>query len=273
MNTGNPIRRARMQGFSLLELLVVVAILTLVMGAIFQQVNQVQKRYRTEESKLDVSQESREFLDQIIRDVRQAGYPGPKMYQPTPLPGALLSPWQNDARAAAGLVSFSYTDLWFEADVDGDGQVESVRYTLQPGPGNTCPCRLRRSQVPKLNATAPMAQFTSYSTGLNDVINSAGAGGGGVLGAYTIAGSTPMAGGMTPNDVIYRNLEGAYVFTAFDVNGNQVAPCDINSNPGQLATIKTIGVTLNVLVKPGGADLQTRMRPAISINASAKLSN
>ncbi len=269
MNTGNPIRRPRDRGFSLLELLVVLAILTLVMGVIFQQVDQVQKRYRTEEAKLDIGQEAREFMDLIMRDTRQAGFPGPRMFAPT----VLGSPWQNDFRAAAGLVSFSYTDLWFEADVDGDGYVESMRYTLVPGPGNTCPCTLRRSQVAKVNGTPPMSQSTAYSTGLEDVVNSGGAGGSGLNGAYTLSGSTPMGTGTVANDTLYRDLEGAYIFTAYDVNGNPVGPCDLNSNPNQVATIKTIAVTLNVLVKPSGADLQTRMRPAISVNASARLSN
>lgn len=257
------------QGFSLLELLVVVAILTVVVAAIFQQVSMVQKRYRTEESKLDLSQEAREFLDQIVRDVHMTGYPNQKMYAT----GALMSPWQQDSHVAVGLVKFSYTDLWFEADVDGDGQVESVRYTLQPGPDNTCPCRLRRSQVMKINATDPMSQITSYSTGLDGVVNSGGSGSSGINGAYPIAGTTLGAAGATPNNTIYGALAPAYIFTAFDVNGNSITPCDINTNPAQLATIKTIVITLNVLVKATGADFQTRLRPALSINASAKISN
>ncbi len=269
MNGGNPIRRLRSRGFSLLELLVVVAILTLVVGAVFQQVNLVQKRYRTEEAKLDLGQEAREFLDQIVRDVRQTGFPGQRMFGAT----VLASPWQNDYRVAAGLVSFSHTDLWFEGDVDGDGQVESVRYTLQPGPGNTCPCTLRRSQVVKVNATPPMSQITSYSTGLDGLVNSGGAGGGGLNGAYTLSGSTRLGDALVANDQIYHDLEDAFVFQAYDMSGNVVPPCDINTNPTQLATIKTIAITLNVLVRPTGSDLETRMRPAVSITASAKVSN
>ncbi len=266
MNSGKRIRRSRNQGFSLLELLVVVAILTLVVGVIFQQVSLVQKRYRTEESKLDLSQESREFVDQIVRDVRQAGFPGQKVFAPA----VLGAPWQNDSRVAVGLVSYSNTDLWFEGDVDGDGAVESVRYTLRPGAAGSCPCTLQRSQVVKINATAPMAQITSYSAGLDGVVNSGG--------LYTIGGSTPMGGpgggvALVANNTIYGALAGNTVFQAFDVNGAAIGPCDINSDPITLARIKSIGITLNVLVRPAGADFQTRMRPALSINASAKLTN
>ncbi len=263
-------KRAPQQGFSLIEMMVVVAILMLVMGVIFQQVNQVQKRYRTEEAKLDLTQEAREFLDQVVRDVHQTGFPGQKMYAPN----VLISPWQQDSRVAVGLVKFSYTDLWFEADVDGDGAVESVRYTLQAGPGNTCPCTLRRSQVNKVNATEPMSQLTSYSTELDGVVNSGGAGGGGTNGSYQLAGSTVFGGGVSKsNQSLYGALAGPYIFTAYDANGNFVAPTDFNTNPAQLANIKTIAINLNVLVKPAAADLQTRMRPALSLNASAKISN
>lgn len=52
-------RRTWQRGFSLLEMITVVAILTLVMGAVFKQVITVQQRYRGEETKLDVAQESR----------------------------------------------------------------------------------------------------------------------------------------------------------------------------------------------------------------------
>ncbi len=256
--------RARQRGFSLLEMLVVVAILMLVMGVIFQQVGQVQKRYRTEEAKLDLTQESREFLDQIVRDVHQAGFPSRKMYQSSP--AILMDPWQQDARVAVGLVKFSYSDLWFEADVDGDGQVESVRYTLDSGASAHCPCTLKRSQVKKVNATDPMAQITSYSTALDGVVNSGG--------AYSLTGNTTFAGGTTTsNDTLYGGLKGAYVFVAYDANGTLVSPTDINTDPAKLATIRTILVNLNVLVKASAADLQTQMRPALSLSASAKISN
>ena len=146
MTTHTMRRRASQRGFSLLEMLTVVAILTLVMGAVFKQVISVQQRYRTEETKLDISQESREFLDQMVRDLHQAGYPTLRIYAT----GVLASPKINDQRVAAGIVKFAYNDLWFEGDIDGDGQVDVVRYTLN-APGGACPCTIQRSQATKLN--------------------------------------------------------------------------------------------------------------------------
>ena len=68
-------------------------------------------------------------------------------------------------------------------DVDGDGQVDVVRYTLQDDGSGNCPCKIRRSQGTKLNNTAPMdtsQPSTNYSVELDNVVNSLGAGSGGV---------------------------------------------------------------------------------------------
>src|SRR5512141_3046489 len=97
-------KRNSKTGFTLIELLVVVAILTLIMGVVFKQVNNVQKMSRNEDTKLDLTQEGREFVDVFIRDVHQTGYPSASMYAP----GVLGTPAANDNRAAVGLVKFAY---------------------------------------------------------------------------------------------------------------------------------------------------------------------
>src|SRR3954452_21119302 len=93
-------------GFSLIELMVVVAVLLIVMGAVTYQIQMVQKRYSVEEQRIDVSQESREFFDQLVRDLHQAGYPNSKMFAA----GELLpvATPQNDRHSAVGLVKFAY---------------------------------------------------------------------------------------------------------------------------------------------------------------------
>jgi prepilin-type N-terminal cleavage/methylation domain-containing protein len=259
-------RRTSQRGFSLLEMITVVAILTLVMGAVFKQVINVQQRYRTEETKLDISQESREFLDQMVRDLHQAGYPTSRIYAA----GVLVSPAINDQRVAAGLVKYAYNDLWFEGDTDGDGQIEVVRYTLN-APGGACPCTIQRSQATKLNSTAPLSQTsTNYTIELQNVINSGGSGGAKTNGAYGISGTGP--GGAT-NETLYGGLEGPYIFQAFNSSGAAVAPTDIATNAAALASIRSIQITINVLGKQSGSDLQTGRRPAISLAATARITN
>ena len=71
------LRKHRQAGFSLLELTISILILIIVMGVVFSQINNVQKNTKTESLKLDLTQESREFVDQFARDLHMSGYPAP----------------------------------------------------------------------------------------------------------------------------------------------------------------------------------------------------
>src|SRR5437016_14642529 len=62
-------------GFSLMETMVVLVIVLGISAAIFQTINMTTQRSSTEQTKLDMFQEAREFMDQMSRDLRQAGYP------------------------------------------------------------------------------------------------------------------------------------------------------------------------------------------------------
>src|SRR5437870_257981 len=236
-------------GFTLIEMLVTLAVLVLVLGSVFSYIGRLQKAYKAEETKIDATQEERTFFDSIERELHQAGFPSRNMYAP----GVLTSPAANDWRNAVGLVRVSSSDLWFEGDIDNDGNVESVRYTLMDNSGNpatsasSCPCTLQRSQVQKANNTAPMSQATSYAVAVNNVINSGGVGAGG--GALPLTGSTGFVGGHTiSNDTLYTAYKASPIFNAFDQNGNPVTlPVDLNSNPTGVARIRAIAVTVNLL--------------------------
>src|SRR3954467_8996488 len=117
MNNRNPfMRSAAAKGFSLIELMMVLIIVLVISGAIFQVINLATQRSSTEQTKVDMFQEAREFMDQMSRDLRQAGYPNPRNF----VDGVLTqTPVANDARAAVGLVKVDTGDLWFEGDVSG----------------------------------------------------------------------------------------------------------------------------------------------------------
>jgi prepilin-type N-terminal cleavage/methylation domain-containing protein len=248
--------RRRQKGFSLIELLTVVVILMLVTGVVFQQIDMVQKRARQEDVKMDLTQESREFLDQMVRDLHTSGYPNKRMYITS-----LVT--NNDNRNAVGMVQVTSTSLQFEGDVDGDGQVDSIQYQLQSN-GGRCPCTIRRSQVVKVNGTAPLAQATNFNQEVNNVINSGG--------AFPIGGTSPP--GLPSPDVLYGAYKAAPVFQAYDANGALLAlPLDIVANPTSMSGIRTIRITINVLAGPEGTDIDTRMRPAVSMTAAARINN
>ena len=260
MKARNEVRR-RQKGFSLIELLTVVVILMLVTGVVFQQIDLVQKRARQENVKMDLTQESREFLDQMVRDLHTSGYPNKRMYL-TNLFGVSPND-QKDNRNAVGLVQVTATSLWFEGDVDGDGQVDSIQYQLQSN-GGRCPCTLRRSQVVKANGVAPMAQASNFNMEVENIVNSGG--------TFPIGGTSPP--GLPAPDTLYGAYKAAPVFQAYDSSGALLTlPLDINANLTAMSSIKTIRITVNVLAGAAGTDIDTRMRPAISMTAAARINN
>jgi prepilin-type N-terminal cleavage/methylation domain-containing protein len=72
----------RQEGFSLIELLVALGIFLVVTGAAFTLLGSSQQRYRTESQVLNSFQEARLGLDQIVRDVNDAGFPPPTYFNP-----------------------------------------------------------------------------------------------------------------------------------------------------------------------------------------------
>ena len=263
--------RSPARGFTLLELLIVVASLSAVLGVVFTAVTRLQKTYRTEEAKVDATQLQRTFLDAMASELRQAGFPSRHLFAP----GVLATPAVNDFRCAAGLVRISASELWFEADIEGDGQVESLRYTLTDSNGvpvtaaSTCPCTLWRSQVVKVTA-APASQAVNYNSSVERVINSGGVAAGGA--GLALTGSTVFSGATVANDQLYAAYKAAPLFAALDRNGNALSlPRDLASNPAGIVQVRTVTITLNLLA--GASDLQTGMTPALSMSAGAGLNN
>src|SRR5258708_15597780 len=142
---GQPALRSQ-AGFSLLELVIVCAILTIVLAAVFNGVNLVTQRSQAEQTKVDLTQERREFVDEFERDLHQAGYHNCRMVK---APGAAnncpadysnTTVWTSSA-VAAGLAYLSNTQIVFEGDVDGGGTVDSIPRRLPDSAGNSPPTR------------------------------------------------------------------------------------------------------------------------------------
>lgn len=70
-------RTERQRGFSLIELLIALGIFLLVIGAAFTLLSASQQRYRTESQVLNSFQEARLGMDQMVRDINDAGFPPP----------------------------------------------------------------------------------------------------------------------------------------------------------------------------------------------------
>ena len=102
----------RTAGFSLLEMMISLAVLLIVTGAVFEQIIQMERKSAAEEAKIDTAEQAREFVDQMVRDLHMAGYPNAAMYS---------APLDNTSPlVAAGLVSVSPTQIILEGDVDNN---------------------------------------------------------------------------------------------------------------------------------------------------------
>jgi hypothetical protein len=210
-------------------------------GAIFAQLNQVQLASSSESRKLDLTQEAREFADQVVRDLHMAGYPRTTMYS-----SGLTS---SSSLVAAGLVRVSPTEILLEGDVETSGTVYSVDivYVPQDPVDPNCPC-IRRSEAPKV-AGDPLTQPPAPRSTQVDQVMPPGTGPG---------------------------QSGEDLFTFFDKNGNPVnaaAGLDISSAAGQDAInrIKTVKINLSVLSPT--VDPLTKLPQRISLSVTGHLNN
>jgi prepilin-type N-terminal cleavage/methylation domain-containing protein len=152
-------RQVHQLGSTLIELMVAIAILSVVSGAILSQLGQASQRIGAEQVKVDNFDEARDFVDQFFRDINQIGYPNGHIQ---------TAPSQSSSAVAVGLVKISATSVWFEGDINGSGVVQSVQYMIN-GSG-ACTLCLQRSAIPKVDLTLPLAQTgTDWGTEVNDL--------------------------------------------------------------------------------------------------------
>jgi prepilin-type N-terminal cleavage/methylation domain-containing protein len=225
------------RGFSLIELMAVIAILSVVTGVILTQIEQMQQRAVAEQGKVDDFQQARDFLDQIFRDTRQMGYPNIRNFD-TPT-GGWQSPLVNDHRLAAGLVKITSSQLEFQGDVDGSGNVSVVSFMVN---GNgTCATCIQRAQVLKVDGD-PLAGQSNLTAS-----------------AYNVE---------------VQNVQNTSSnFTAYDASGNSVAlPIDITINPTAVASVRVIQVNLSI-ASPSAVDPKTGQQLEADIGGRVQVLN
>ena len=140
-------------GFSLLELLIALAVFSFIVGGIFSNLTQSQTRYQFEQEVAEVQQTARNAADIMEREIKLAGFPIASYYD-----SALNWTSANSERVAAGFITLGATNLVFEADLLEDGIVDRVEYRLN---GTT----LERSARDKTaGGGAPAAVYQTLAT-------------------------------------------------------------------------------------------------------------
>lgn len=161
--------KVRSSGFSLVELMVSLGVLTVVLAIVATGVANLAKMNVAQTDNVALTQESRQFVDQLVHDMHLAGFPATRLF-------ATSTP----ASQSVGLVNLTSSSIQFEADVDGSGQVSEVFVQLT---GNTCPCTISRGSVYKaaylggampayytvLNNVMTTTPFTAYDHGGNQI--------------------------------------------------------------------------------------------------------
>ena len=229
-----------------MEVLVSLAILVTITGAVFEQINSMQRKSASEAVNVDLTQQSRDFVNQMVRDLHMAGYPTASMYSVDPL--------ARPSMVANRLVRVSPTEILLEGDVNNDGTVYSVDISYVASDPNdpNCPC-IRRSAQPKWNTDSLNQPANLFYTETQQVFP---------------PGTGP-------------GQSGEDLFAYYDQNGNPVTigngvdistPASPTTQSGQalISSIKTVKINLSLLTNQ--RDPQTGGFVRTSISASARLS-
>ena len=157
------VRKSESQkGFTLIEIMVAMAVFLVICAAMFGLMNMSQKRFRTESQVLDSFQQARLGLDEVVRDASDMGFPPQNQFSTLPAappfdaitpvawsPNYAVTPCLIGTAGGGTCVTPGDFDVIFEEQYDNTG-VNWIRYTLQ---GTT----LWRGVAPKAAGVNPAA--------------------------------------------------------------------------------------------------------------------
>jgi prepilin-type N-terminal cleavage/methylation domain-containing protein len=124
--------RKREQGVTLVELMIVVAILGMVMAATYNMFAFQQKSYTIQDNVAVMQQNVRVGLEYMIKEIRMAGY-APEGIPPlnsAPTDDAVTSPSFTTDGTDEPIEEATLNTITFQADIDNDTMTETVRYAL-----------------------------------------------------------------------------------------------------------------------------------------------
>ena len=173
----------RQRGFSLVELLTALGIFLLITAAAFTLLSSSQQRYQTESQALSSFQEARLGLDQMVRDINDAGFPPPSFFSSSQPQQSVISPFawssgagypnpNNRCSIGTGGGGTCFTSSGDSAPGDFDIIIET---NPNPGDPNCAPSCVQWIRYQLQGTTLMRAAVYKTSTGLDPDGTTAGA--------------------------------------------------------------------------------------------------
>jgi prepilin-type N-terminal cleavage/methylation domain-containing protein len=145
--THSPRSRTVEGGFTLIELMLVLIIFSVLTAAALSLSRDAQNSLRNAQGSSDLLDSGLRALTLMKQDIRLAGHPDAGSFSATAVSN-------HPEIVANSFITATGYDLVFEGDVNGDGQVERVEYTLPAGSQ-----MLVRSVTPKNPAGSTVSQY------------------------------------------------------------------------------------------------------------------
>ena len=128
---------ARAHGFTLVELLIVLAVLSVLLDAVFSSLNEGQTSSQVSNEENEIYENLQDVLSLMTSELRAAGFPPESYYDAQ----YLLNPLTRKNLVARGPIFIGPMEIQFQGDIDGDNTVDYVRYYLS---GSSAPYSLLR---------------------------------------------------------------------------------------------------------------------------------
>lgn len=129
--------RPSLSGFTLVELLIVLAIFGLLMGMIFSSMAESQNASAIARDESEMNQSLQDVFSLMTSEMRAIGFPPASYYEQS----YLQDPGSPRNLVAQGLVEATSSVLKFQGDINGDKIVDYVHYYLS---GSAAPYSLHR---------------------------------------------------------------------------------------------------------------------------------
>lgn len=222
----------RQHGFSLIEMLIAMGIFLLIAGAAFTLLSSSQQRYQTESQVLNSFQEARLGLDQMVRDINDAGFPPPSFFSYSQPQQSVVSPFAWSAGAGYP----GYPSPFYRCAIGTGGGGNCFTSSGDTAPGDFDVIVETNPSPGDLTCGLSCLQWIRYQLQGTTLMRAA---------AYKPLGS---ANGTDPDAAT------ASALVPFVQNVANNCPIVINGPPGPQADLCQLAVS-NATVFPGGASV------------------